>query len=115
MTHSAKVDNGKIAHSSASYFAVRKVTLVANQKQGISSCFKMERTQRETPFFLNFMKVQKQLKTEAQPAIHFRGGIFMKFRSMTSSCLFNRGTTFSQTVTDKVLFATFPKMRTFEF
>jgi len=30
---------------------------------------------------------------------------------MTSSCLFNRGTTFSQTITDKVLFATFPKMR----
>jgi len=30
----------------------------------------------------------------------FRGGaIFMKFHSMTSSCLFNRGTTFSQTVT----------------
>ena len=25
--------------------------------------------------------------------------IFMKFHSMTSSCLFNRGTTFSQTVT----------------
>ena len=30
----------------------------------------------------------------------FRGGaIFMKFHSMTSSCLFNRGATFSQTVT----------------
>ena len=27
------------------------------------------------------------------------GAIFMKFHSMTSSCLFNRGTTFSQTVT----------------
>ena len=27
------------------------------------------------------------------------GGSFMKFHSMTSSCLFNRGTTFSQTVT----------------
>jgi len=27
------------------------------------------------------------------------GAIFMKFYSMTSSCLFNRGTTFSQTVT----------------
>jgi len=34
---------------------------------------------------------------------------------MTSSCLFNRGATFSQTVTDKVLFAAFPKMRTFQF
>ena len=29
----------------------------------------------------------------------FRGAIFMKLHSMTSSCLFNRGTTFSQTVT----------------
>jgi len=28
---------------------------------------------------------------------------------------FNRGTTFSQTVTDKVLFAAFPKKRTFQF
>jgi len=34
---------------------------------------------------------------------------------MTSSCLFNRGTACSQMVTDKVLFATFPKMRTFQF
>jgi len=40
---------------------------------------------------------------------------FMKIHSMTSSCLFNRGTTFSQTVADKVFFATFPKMRTFQF
>jgi len=39
----------------------------------------------------------------------------MKFHSMTSSWLFNRDTNFSQTVTDKVLFATFPKMRTFQF
>jgi len=43
------------------------------------------------------------------------GGFFMKFHSMTSSCFFNRGTTFSQTVTDKFFFATFPKMRTFQF
>ena len=36
----------------------------------------------------------------AQPALHFGGGgSFMKFHSMTSSCLFNRGTSFSQTVT----------------
>jgi len=34
-----------------------------------------------------------------QPAFHFEGAVFMKFHSMTSSCLFNRGTTFSQTVT----------------
>jgi len=27
------------------------------------------------------------------------GAVFMKFRSITSSCLFNRGTTFSQTIT----------------
>jgi len=39
----------------------------------------------------------------------------MKFHSLASSCLFNRGTTFSQTITDKVLFATFPKIRTFQF
>jgi len=37
--------------------------------------------------------------TRAQPALHFGGGIFMKFHSMTPTCLFNRGTTFSQTVT----------------
>jgi len=35
----------------------------------------------------------------AQPALHFGGAIFMKFCSMTSSWLFNRGTNFSQTVT----------------
>ena len=35
----------------------------------------------------------------AQPALHFGGAIFMNFHSMTSSCLFNCGTTFSQTVT----------------
>ena len=35
------------------------------------------------------------LRAEAQPALHFGGGgIFMKFHSMTSSCLFDRGTTF---------------------
>jgi len=39
----------------------------------------------------------------------------MKFHSMTSSCLINRVTTFSQTVTDEILFAAFPKMRTFQF
>jgi len=51
-----------------------------------------------------------------QPALHFgEGAIFMKFHSMTPSCLFNRGTTSSQTVTVKVLFAAFPKMRTFQF
>jgi len=43
------------------------------------------------------------------------GAVFTKFHSMTSSCLFNRGTTFSQTVTDNVLFTTLTKMRTFQF
>jgi len=44
----------------------------------------------------------------------FRGGsIFINFHSITSSCLFNGGTTSSQTVTDIVIFATFPKMRTY--
>jgi len=43
----------------------------------------------------------KETEAGGQPALHFRGGaIFMNFHSMTSSCLFNRGTTFSQTVTD---------------
>ena len=37
----------------------------------------------------------------------------MKFHSMTLSCLFNRGTTFSQTVTDKFLFATFSENENF--
>jgi len=39
----------------------------------------------------------------------------MKFHSMTSSCLLDRGTIFSQTVTEKVLFAVFLKMRTLQF
>jgi len=51
----------------------------------------------------------------AQPALHFGGRILIKFRAMTSSYLFNRGTTFLQTVTDKILFARFPKIRTFHF
>jgi len=38
--------------------------------------------------------------------------IFMKYHLMT---LFNRDTTSSKTVADKVLFATFPKMRSFQF
>jgi len=47
-----------------------------------------------------------------QPTLHFGGGaVFMNFHSMTSLCVFSRGTTYSQTVTDKVLFATLPKMR----
>ena len=41
--------------------------------------------------------------------------IFMNFKWMTSSCSFNRGAAFPQMVNDKVLFATFPKMRTFRF
>jgi len=40
--------------------------------------------------------------------------IFMKVHLMTPSCLFNRGITFPQTVTDKVIFAAFPKMGTFQ-
>jgi len=34
---------------------------------------------------------------------------------MTQPCLFNRDPTFPQAATGKVLFATFPKMRTFQF
>jgi len=37
------------------------------------------------------------MKPGAQPALHFGGAIFIKFHSMTSSCLFNRDTNFSQT------------------
>jgi len=48
-------------------------------------------------------------------ALHFGGLNFMKFHWMASSCLFNRGGTFSQTVTNNVLFATFQKMRTVQF
>ena len=40
------------------------------------------------------------LLSRGQPDFDFGGGnFFMKFHSITSSCLFNRGTTFSQTVT----------------
>jgi len=59
--------------------------------------------------------MSKYFETGAQPAVHFEGEIFMNFHSMMSSCLFNRVTTFSLTVTDKVLFAAFPKTRTFQF
>jgi len=67
--------------------------------------------------FLELPECLRQLSTSpgAQPALHFGEGIFMKFYSMTSSCLFNSGTTFSQTVTDKVIIATFPKMIPFQF
>jgi len=51
----------------------------------------------------------------AQPALHFGGAIFRKFYWMTLSCLFDRGTTFSQRVAENVLFARFTKMRTFRF
>jgi len=34
---------------------------------------------------------------------------------MTLSRVFNRGRTFSQTITEKLFFAAFPKMRTFQF
>jgi len=59
----------------------------------------------EIDFFLR-MRQQKlcyivqESHRGAQPALHFGGGNFMNFHSMTSSCLFKRGTTFSQTVTD---------------
>jgi len=43
------------------------------------------------------------------------GGNFHELSLTTSSCLFNCGTNFSQTVTDEVLFAIFPKMRTYHY
>jgi len=42
--------------------------------------------------FINLKQGRNQLFISGE-------AIFMKFHSMTSSCLFNRGTTFSQTVT----------------
>jgi len=63
-----------------------------------------------------FVGCLEWIKARGTTSSSFRvGAIFMKFHSMTSSCLFNSGTNFSQTVTDEVLFATFPKMRTFSF
>ena len=56
---------------------------------------------------------QAALQPGAQPALHFGEAVFMNFHSMTSSFLFKCDTTFSQAVTDKVIFATFPKMSTF--
>jgi len=57
------------------------------------------------------------IPTRGSTSSSFRGGwaILMKFHLMTSLRFFNRGTTFSQTVTYKFLFATFPKMRAFQF
>jgi len=49
-----------------------------------------------------------------QPTVHFGGTIFMNFYSMTSLCLITCGTTFSQTVTDKVFSAAFAKMNIFQ-
>ena len=43
------------------------------------------------------------------------GAVFMHFHSMTSSCLFNRGTTFSQTVTDMFLSQRFRKWELISF
>jgi len=47
----------------------------------------------------NTSDVIDQPLPEAQPALQFGGGIFMKFHSITSLCLFNRGIIFSSTVT----------------
>jgi len=63
-----------------------------------------------------FSAIYLSLVSGTHPALHFGvGAIFIKFHLMTSSCLFNRGMTFQQTVTGKVLFAAFSKMRTFQF
>jgi len=51
---------------------------------------------------LNCSKQRRNHKARVATSSSFRveGAIFMHFHSTTSSCLFNRGTTFSQTVTD---------------
>jgi len=47
-----------------------------------------------------FVLSNQSVTAGAQPALHFgEGAIFTKCHSMTSSCLFNHGTTFSQTIT----------------
>ena len=43
------------------------------------------------------------------------GGVFNELSFDYTIALIQPGTTFSQTVTDKVLFATFPKMRIIQF
>jgi len=53
---------------------------------------------KKTQFVNNCGKTQWRF-SGAQQAPHFGWAIFMKFHSMTSSCFFNCGTTFSQTVT----------------
>jgi len=64
----------------------------------------------------SFYRLLEISRNRGATSSSFRGGeIFIHVHSMTSSCLFIRDTTFSQAVTDKVLFATFPKMRTFYF
>ena len=63
------------------------------------STFRLNRT--STHFVLLSLKRKKLVTAPgSQPALDFGGANFMNFHSMTSSCLFNRDTTFSQTVTD---------------
>ena len=47
------------------------------------------------------MKSPRKYQRQGRNQLFISGlGNFMNFQSMTSSCLFNRGTTSSQTVTD---------------
>jgi len=58
------------------------------------------RSQECTSASAAWMRCISIISSGAQPALHSVGGaIFMRFCSMTSSRLFNRGTNFSQTVT----------------
>jgi len=68
-----------------------------------------------TNALIEFEYEANTIGTRGATSCLFRGEQFMKFHSMVSSCLYNRGTTFSQMVTDKDLFAAFPKMTTFQF
>jgi len=71
----------------------------------------MKLLQNFSPHFCNKIgQGQYHFGAGAQPALHFGVAIFMKFYLTTSSCLFNCGITFPQTVTDEVLFAAFPKI-----
>jgi len=64
---------------------------------------------------LKMKRIEHGFISGAQPALHFGGGILMKFHSMMSSCLFNRCTNFSQTSQIKFSSQHFRKSELFSF
>ena len=80
--------------------ATHKCVLIAFPKQGFICIrsFKADRW-KSGSFVASQNSYLSPPWTRGATSSSFRvGAIFMKFHSMTSSCLFNRGTTFSQTV-----------------